>query len=294
MIDIIQIYQQYNIKYWTEGKNVQKGWVNIQCPFCDDKTNHLGFELNKQYFYCWKCKHKFNDQVFKALKIPLSELNKHSIFQTQIREKLNEKQTFILPGKEGLNKQAKQYLIKRGYDPDYLIEKYKLRYCDHLSLSYNFRIVIPIFFEQKIISYTTRDYTDKQELRYISCPKEMEIIHHKHILYNIDNCKNNFIFVFEGNFNVWKMGDNCCSTFGTSYTTQQINLLKVYEIIIIIFDNEETAQNQAENLGNILSGLGKLVYIICIPKIYNDIAEIPEHKALIFKTKILNKLGLKE
>jgi hypothetical protein len=291
MIDIISIYQKYNIKYWTEGKNVQPGWINIQCPFCDDHSNHLGFNVEKQYYFCWKCEFKFKDKVFYKLNIPLTELDNHVYVNLEIIKKLNiEKVPFVLPGKPGLNKRAKEYLIKRNFDPDLLIEKYDLHYCDHLSKNYNFRIIIPIYFQNKIISYTTRDYTNKQELRYVSCSRNMEIIDHKNILYNVDNCKKKYIFVFEGNFDAWRMGDDGCSSFGTIFTMAQVNLLCNYETIIIVFDSDDEAQKEAEKLGNLLSGLGKNVYVIRPHK--KDFALFSQKEANKYKKEILKQLNL--
>ncbi len=286
MINIISIYQKYNIKYWDSGKNVSENYINIRCPCCDDKSNHLGFNLEKGYYYCWKCQSHPIKEIFLKLKIPLSELNNHSSIQTKIIEKLNNKIPFTLPGTE-LNETAKNYLLNRGFDYNYLIEKYKLKCCNHLDTKYKFRIVIPIIYNNQIVSYTTRDYTDKQSLRYISCPKEIEIIEHKKILFNYDNCKNNYIIVVEGIFDCWRFGDNCCATFGIAYTKEQVNLLTKYDTIYICFDNEIDAQNQAIKLGELLSGIGKKVFIVTIPEKYKDVAEMDSITAMKFKEELL-------
>ena len=40
--DIISYLENRGVSYWTEGKNVTDGWVNINCPFSPDPSNHLG------------------------------------------------------------------------------------------------------------------------------------------------------------------------------------------------------------------------------------------------------------
>ena len=40
-MNLFEFLDDYDIEYWTEGKNVVKGWVNITCTFCDDDSNHL-------------------------------------------------------------------------------------------------------------------------------------------------------------------------------------------------------------------------------------------------------------
>ncbi len=290
MIDIIKIYQKYNIKYYTEGKNVSQNWINIQCPCCSDKSWHLGFNLEKQYYFCWKCQYHSIKEIFLKLKIPLSELknNNQQIILNQLNKKEIIKKEFILPGsKIKDNDPPSNYFLKRKFDPGFIINKYQLLWCNHLDPKYKFRIIIPIIYNNQIVSFTSRDYTDKQELRYISCPKEMEIIEHKNILFNFDNCKNNYIIVVEGIFDCFRLGDNCCATFGISYTKQQLNLLSNYENIYILFDNEIDAQKQAEKLGNELSAIGKNAFIINLPKEYKDIAEMDQITANKFKEEIL-------
>lgn len=290
MIDIVRIYQTYNIKYWTEGKNVQPGWINTQCPFCGDTSNHLGFNIEKQYYYCWRCKYKHQKEVFNRLNIPLTELKNHTIIQSEIIKKLNIKRQFNLPGSE-LNDPARKYLSQRNFDPDNLIKKYQLKSCNHLDLYYPFRIIIPIIYNNQIVSYTTRDYTNKQELRYKSCPKDMEVIEHKNILYNLDNCKDNYIIIVEGIFDCWRLGDNCCSTFGVNYTKYQINLLLNYQHIFILFDNDEAGVKESEMLGDLLSGLGKNVSLISIPSNYKDLADMSQSEADQLKKEIISNVG---
>ena len=54
---IIQLYQDFGLDYKTEGhKHCRPGWVNVECPFCVGNPGyHLGFEVNNEYFYCWRC-----------------------------------------------------------------------------------------------------------------------------------------------------------------------------------------------------------------------------------------------
>jgi len=65
--DAKKFLKDYNISYNTEGSNCQEGWINITCPFCNDISNHGGFNLEKGYYNCWKCKHHHLDNVVSAL-----------------------------------------------------------------------------------------------------------------------------------------------------------------------------------------------------------------------------------
>lgn len=55
MFDAVNFCEDYNIPYWTEGKNMTKDWVSVTCPFCSDTSNHGGFNIVKGYYNCWKC-----------------------------------------------------------------------------------------------------------------------------------------------------------------------------------------------------------------------------------------------
>ena len=88
------------------------------------------------------------------------------------------------------------------------------------------------------------------------------IIPAKEILYNLDNCNENYIIIVEGVFDVFRIGDNSASTFGMKYSHKQISILaENYETVIIMFDNEKQAQKQARKLGAELSMLGVNVLI---------------------------------
>ena len=55
--DYERYFNDSGIGYKTEGKNVTKGWINIQCIFagCQDTSYHLGIHVNGQTYSCWKC-----------------------------------------------------------------------------------------------------------------------------------------------------------------------------------------------------------------------------------------------
>lgn len=56
MIDIEAFLQDKGIPYVTEGNNVKKGHINIQCPFCGraDRSQHCGINKENGYWACWR------------------------------------------------------------------------------------------------------------------------------------------------------------------------------------------------------------------------------------------------
>lgn len=270
--DIEALFDDNDINYDTEGKNVSPGWYNVQCPFCDDHSNHGGFNPHGNYYNCWRCGVK---GLEKALSVVMSITRIEAGFliakyrrydSDSFREGGEEKyenENLVLPGRlKPLNKQAKKYLHRRGLNPGFLEKKYDLQITDHIS-SYRFRIFIPVYYEQRVVSYICRDYTDKQELRYKACKKENELIDHKTLLYNLDNCWRRKAIIVEGVTDVWNFGNSFCAIFGTGYRTEQVSLIaEKFDSVGILFDPEPDAQIRAIALAEELDCIGVEPYLI--------------------------------
>ena len=159
-----QFFDDYNIPYIESGKNVQKGWINITCPFHNDNSEHLGFNYEKGYANCWHCGYI---SIFNLIKTLLPNENTHHIkqrYETGNKVHINKKEEnriipdkVIIPG-ESLKEVHKEYLRSRNFNPSFLESKYKLRGTNNLG-DYRFRIIAPIFYNGKLVSYQGRDIT---------------------------------------------------------------------------------------------------------------------------------------
>lgn len=283
--DFQRFYTDYNIPYWTSGKNCQEGWVNIQCPHCSDKSNHCGGNPYGGYIYCWKCDYhtlaEHLDVLIENERIG-SIIQKYKILHNvPEREKKEYNNTEIdVPG-DKLKEVHKKYIRNRGFDPDYLETKYQLKGTNHVG-EYNFRIIIPIIYNNQIISYEGRDYTNKQSLKTKPCKQENEIIPHNDVLFNIDNCKSDTIILCEGAWDVFRLGNNSCSCFTSNITSKQFQLLKKYKKVFILFDNEKEAQEKAEKIAVKLNSMGVESEVITLND-KNDAAELTEDEAIELK-----------
>lgn len=264
MIDIQKLYKDYNINYSTSGKNVSAGWVATKCPFCQDTGNHLGFSPVGT-FSCWKCgKHPFKIAIVKLLHVNEDEV--YSIvrkYDTGLRRIYSESddvklrignRKFKFPSNTTkLTERQKNYLTSRNFDADKLEREWHLLGTGPASvldnISYKHRIVAPIYWNRECVSFQARDYTNKQTLRYITCPKQREIVHHKNIVYGNQEKWTNTAIIVEGITDVWRFSARSCATFGIEYTQTQIHVIaKNFERAFVIFDSEEQAQKQAEKL----------------------------------------------
>lgn len=264
--DIIQLFSDYNIQSKTEGhKHCRPGWVNTECPFCISEAGHeglhLGATLDGKIFFCWRCGwHSPSSSIAKLLKISETEAKKLlkqyvglSYKTKDAIVKINSK-THKHPSNTGpLEERHIKYLLKRGFDPEQLQHDWDILGTGPISkldkINYSNRILAPIYWDGKEVTFQARSISDKSSMRYLACPEDREIIKHKHIIYGRQDMWKDTIICVEGITDVWRFGFNAICTFGIKYTNYQVRLIaSTFKRVIVIFDDERQAQDQADNL----------------------------------------------
>ncbi len=265
-MDIIRLYEDFGVQYQTEGhKHCRPGWVNTECPFCSGNPGlHLGFNIRNEFFVCWRCGWKPTTKtIAKLIHVTENEAReiikryggKSALARNQNTKILLNKKRFKYPSNtDTLAPQHRAYLKRRGFDPDKLEKTWGILGTGPISeldnIDYKNRILIPIFWQGEVVSFQTRDITEKHPAKYMACPEEREKVKHKHILYGHPSVweKEGCICV-EGVFDVWRLGERAVATFGIKYTTPQINVLaKTFKKVAVMFDVESQATKQAEKL----------------------------------------------
>ena len=264
-MDIEKFLFDNNITYKTEGKNWQPGWVQINCPFCDDPSFHGGFNIGGEYYNCWHCGFKqLSTAIMSLINIKFPEakrlIREYSVgFIAKDQErKIAKAETCKLPiGTDHLWKVQGthwNYLTKRKFNPQKIIDLWKLGKTGPIG-NYKFRLIAPVIVDGVMVSYQGRDITDKQTLRYKACPIEEEVIHHKHVVYGIDYVKNRRAIIVEGITDVWRLGPGAIAMFGIEWTNEQLLFLKKrIDGGMIVFDSG--AEEKGERLMNELNALG--------------------------------------
>jgi DNA primase len=84
---------------------------------------------------------------------------------------------------------------------------------------------------------------------------ELEKMFHKHLLFNYDLCKEDFIVLVEGVFDALRLGDGACATFGTQFMAEQLLLVKPFKRVFMLYDNEFEAQEKAKKASGLISNL---------------------------------------
>lgn len=286
-MDLISVFIANNIKFWTDGKNVSPGWVNIRCPFCGDKSNHGGFNLSSGRYKCWRCGSHSPHDVLKEL---TGSIIKFSISTHLLPKKqsavIEPKEYERMPGVDEPKNCHREYLINRGFDLTMMKDLYKIKFTIHTPQKYQWRIMIPIFSaEGEYLSFQGRDVTGQQHLRYV----DEADFDNKSTLYGewlIDDYEN--VLVVEGVFDAWKLGVGSVATYGIAFTMDQVLLLSKYRNVFVMFDNERTAQQQADKLCKELQLIGVNAKKVAGPVRYKDPGAMPANRARELRKMIFN------
>lgn len=264
-MDAIQLYQDFSIPYKTEGhKHCRPGWVNVVCPFCSGNPGwHLSYNLAEDYYACWRCGfHPVVTVISKLLKLSLpatyAVIKQYGVLsysqrKTTTKVKIRRKAFKFPSNAEPLSEKHKKYLESRNFDPDKVEREWNLLGTGVFSrlddLSYKNRILIPFEWNGEQVSFDSRDITGKAQNKYMACPKERELIEHKHILYGNQTQWTDTGICVEGPTDVWRLGGKAFATSGIKYTMQQVRAMRnSFKRIAVVYDDESQAVAQAKKL----------------------------------------------
>jgi len=263
-MDLIQLYSDYSVDYKTEGhKHCHPGWVNTPCPHCTGNPGyHLGYNLQNNYYYCYRCGwHPIEPTIAKLLSINYKEVEKilkrYGILVPRVTKSDTQVTKVVehrMPSGTGpLMKNHKLYLESRGFDSDLLERTWNLVGTGPVSLldglNYKLRIIAPVIWDSQAVSFISRDITGKSSYRYITCPKDRELILHKHILYGKQDEWRDTAICVEGITDAWRFGTQAIATFGIQFTTQQVREMRnFFKRIMVVYDDDPQAVVQASKL----------------------------------------------
>ena len=269
MIDFQRFCQDFYISTAPRShKHARRNWLNVSCPFHRGNPGyHLGYNLEKGYFFCWSCGWHPEGQTLELLsssrKGQRSLLSAYSLKSPISQEVDREVQVGYVDEvkwPEGYGQMVaahRNYLFKRGFDPEQLERDWKLGGTRYWG-PYAFRIIAPIHFRGQIVSWQSRDITDHQRAKYLPCPKEREVLPHKHVLYGFDKARWRTCVVVEGITGVWRLGPGSVATFGVEYTPSQLLLLSnSFDRVLIFNDGDEAGQRMAERMALDLQAMNK-------------------------------------
>jgi hypothetical protein len=271
MFDIRKFLNDFGISSVDRNhRHSTSGWINIDCPFCSGKNDyHLGFNVNGVFFHCWRCGGHSVESTIKEL---LSTDYPHAVqlkeqyqttsfsFTSTVEEIKNAAICQLPPRTEEMGQMHKNYLIKRNFDPEKLARVWGLkgtilspmiRYEENgikKTTDYSYRIIAPVTFNKRLVSYQARDVTGQATIPYKMCPKPLEVINIKKVLYGWDLIPDDTVVISEGIADAWRLGPGALSTFGVGYTKDQVFLLPKFRRVFIFFDSDDPGKKEADRL----------------------------------------------
>lgn len=271
-MDIFSFLQDFSVPHYTSGyKQCRTGFVSIQCPFCQGHP-FLSYHIENNYFICWACGWHAPQQTisellhvdWKEAQVILKQYGGVSVVAPTNTIVKIRKRVFKLPSNTILLQQNhKKYLEGRRFDPDYLEKEWGLLATGPISflknegkmLNYKHRIIMPFMWDNKMVTFDSRDITGKHMAKYMACPLERETIPHKEILFGKQSKWGRTGIVVEGIFDVFRFGTDAVATSGVKFMPKQVRAIaKAFKRVAVCFDgpsetsDERQAQEQAAKL----------------------------------------------
>ena len=301
IIDYLQ--DEVGIKVSIDGKNVSTGWIGVQCPFCEDESNHLGIRINDLRCSCWKCGgHSFISYIkeltdcshskAKRLYKVLAEGSETDELSDRIdppitstTKYLTRSSTILPPDSTSkLPRLHREYLKSRNFHPNRIARKYDLRACNRIG-RYKFRLIVPIYQARRLVSFASRAIFDEMTPKYLNPTlREVEITPKKTV-YNIDNLlEGHDALILEGVTDVWRYGDGAVALFGINYTQRQLISLieKNIRKAFVMFDKGGQAQKRGEEICRLIYPFVQKVEQI-EPMAHDDLGEFSVKQVLELK-----------
>ena len=159
-----------------------------------------------------------------------------------------------------------------------------------VTSNWRYRIMIPIYYEGRIISYQGRAYNRDIIPKYKFLSEDKSSVNPKDVFYNMDNSTKSVVIVTEGIFDCIRLagdGGDVIASLGISTSEAQVRLLKDrYKTVHICFDPEEIAQIRANKLAMKLSAMGVETVVWNTESEY-DLGDTSNEEASKIKQEIL-------
>lgn len=214
----------------------------------------MGWNLTSHYAHCWRCRGHHPAYVLRTLGAGREQAEEVLASLTQgtpIKREITRVSLQEPKGRGPLLAAHRKYLRERGFDPKEISRIWGVEGIG-MDVRLGWRLYIPITYQGVRVSWTTRSISLTARRRYISASAEQESMNHKSILYGVDLCHHSIVVV-EGPTDAWAVGPGAAATFGTAFTTAQVNEIARFPYRFICFDASPEAQRNAVFLANQLS-----------------------------------------
>lgn len=341
--DFTALLDYLGVRYALSGPNTKRGNVNVPCPWCgDDPSEHLGVDPVRGVYGCWRNRQHRGRRLARLVSalanVPLSTaqtmLGQQTVpeFEDAIdriasgafldkKEEESQlggvKELKLNPEFRPLNeitlpsRRFHLYLQQRGFGTLWDTLKLAGRYNLYYSFRYRFsgRIILPVYFEKKLVTWTSRSVYSDARIRYDTLNVEFSVMNIKHTVYNFDRARaagGRILYIVEGPLDCLKLDYGACNAgcravalFNTSALPQQLYSLSVlserFDHAVVLLDRggvmeEQSAQVLREELSSV--GFKDRVTIGTLPKGVKDPGDLSLVQTVQLCNKHLKWLGL--
>ena len=149
---------------------------------------------------------------------------------------------------------ARQYLVSRGIDPEYVGKTYDVSYCQSAGAEYPMahgRLIIPIVMREAMVGWQAR-YVGDLDWKSWSPPKYYNPpgMNKRMMLYGFDQARpSSFCVVVEGASDAWAVGPGAVALLGKSMSQQQFDLIRTHwrAAVVMLDDDAEQAADKVCN-----------------------------------------------
>lgn len=261
-------------------------------PFDDDTGFHMGLNWRLGVYHCFKTSMKGSLYQFfsKMLKLPEEVIEArvrnyygHDIVQVKKVEDSeivyhDIPKDWVLVDNKGLyGKMHFRYLMLRQITKE-KIERSRFYYTPKDPT----RVIIPYFYNKKLVYWINRDITGKSEKRYLYPPSDEWKNKRADLLYNIDNCDKKNLVICEGQFN--SIIVDGVAVGGAEISERQLKTMIDIkpEKVILAFDQDVPGKNAILKASKVLYRYFKDLYYIDGPISKRDFSDMGETEAIDF------------
>ncbi len=261
-------------------------------PFLDDTGFHMGLNYRLGVYHCFKSLMKGSLYQFfsKMLKLPeeviAARVKNYYGSDIVVERKVEDseiiyheipKDWVLIQNKALIDKMHFRYLMLRQIPIDKI---YRNKF--YYSNINNSRIIIPYFYNSKLVYWVSRDITNKSSKRYLYPPTKEWKNKKSDLLYNIDYCNKDNLLICEGQFNALIVDGVAIG--GAEISQRQLKTLIELkpEKITLALDQDLPGKNATVKVSKILHKYFKDLYYIDGHLDERDFADMGEIEARKF------------
>jgi DNA primase len=145
------------------------------------------------------------------------------------------------------------------------------------------RIVFPNHYRGKCVSWQARDYLDMHKAKYVTAPKDGELLFHKNFLWGIDKVPYDKVIVCEGVMDALTIGNGAVHTHGVKFSHAQACELMGFSEVYSCYDSDDAGRDGARRLASVLSHKTKVKIVKITEKDINSCSkqEIADVRGLL-------------